>query len=456
MATYKDPVTGGTYTTGAGGKTTGGSAAAGGGINPATGKYEGGDNDNNDRRYQPLAKTSQMSLETARAKADKAFSGLVAPMTLDEIRGRETTAKGLTAQTAEAVYDPAISRQKQTGAAQVSTTKGVVGQRQGFNISTAEQAYVADVQNKVQDRIQEVENNKASYIAQGNLAAADRADSQIQDLNEWNSQMTIAKAQYALQIMSGSREQAGLELQRAKFGLDKKAQEFSEGMANENLAISIAGMTGTYTNPTTGEVNSTLASKQADINNAIAEANLTGFYKDEETVQGEAQRLQSALNERGMVVSERQIDEMIRSNYAQEGLAAARLNNQNQGTSDPEGALDYSNLDFNQAKEKAAQHMADMGLDLDSSTWTLTLNNLAEEYKLPIQNVTDAAGNKFDKVMVDLKTDMENLTRSKRGDDEESENPLFGPNVEPAESLFGGGTYTPSGGPFFPYAPPKF
>ena len=26
MATYKDPVTGGTYTTGAGGKTTGGSA----------------------------------------------------------------------------------------------------------------------------------------------------------------------------------------------------------------------------------------------------------------------------------------------------------------------------------------------------------------------------------------------------------------------------------------------
>jgi len=191
-----------------------------------------------------LTASPRMSLSDARGQADKAFSGLVAPMTLDEIRNREATAQGLTAQTADSVYDPAISRQKQVGAAQVSTTEGVVGQRQGFNISTAEQAYVASVENKVQDAIKEVENTKASYIAQGNLAAADRADAQLQSLNEWNSQMVIAKANYALQIMSGDREQAGLELQRAQAAFQIKQAEAqnirddaSQNLQSEALAL---------------------------------------------------------------------------------------------------------------------------------------------------------------------------------------------------------------------------
>ena len=88
-----------------------------------------------------------MSLDQARGEADKAFSGLVAPMTLEQIRAREAETKAGVEQTASAVYDPNISREKQVGASQVSTAEGVVGQRQGFNISTAEQAFVADVQN---------------------------------------------------------------------------------------------------------------------------------------------------------------------------------------------------------------------------------------------------------------------------------------------------------------------
>lgn len=186
-------------------------------------------------QYQPVSSSSGsqierqlpqgMTLQDAQRQADQAFSGIVAPMTLEEIRAREEQAKAVTKETATSIYDPQISREKQVGGAQVSTAEGVVGQRQGFNISTAEQAFVAGVQDKVTDRIKEVESVKASYIAQGNLAAADRADNQLQQLNEFNTQMTIAKANYALQIMAGNREEARLGLERDRFSLEQKAYD---------------------------------------------------------------------------------------------------------------------------------------------------------------------------------------------------------------------------------------
>lgn len=178
-----------------------------------------------------------MTLNQAKESAEKAFSGLVAPMTLEQIRAREAEAKAGVQQTASAVYDPTISREKQAGASQVSTAEGVVGQRQGFNISTAEQAFVADVQNKVLDRVREVENIKANYISQGNLAAADRADQQLQQLNEWNTQMTIAKAEYALKVMSGNREQAQLELQKASQATQAAQAAAQLELANEELKL---------------------------------------------------------------------------------------------------------------------------------------------------------------------------------------------------------------------------
>jgi len=203
---------------------------------------------------------STMTLAEAQRQADQAFSGIVAPMSLEEIRAREEAAKAVTAETAASIYNPQISREKQTGASQVSTAEGVVGQRQGFNISTAEQAFVADVQNKVQDRIKEVENIKAAYISQGNLAAADRADAQIQLLNEFNTQMTIAKANYALQIMAGNREQAQLELAQAQAKADQAAQNRQLDVAEIEMLSKIPeGKTFTYNGKTYTGMASTAA-----------------------------------------------------------------------------------------------------------------------------------------------------------------------------------------------------
>lgn len=319
MATFIDSATGGTYTTGAGGFTTGGSAKAGGGINPTTGKYDGGSSAQPEQRqFQPL-QPQTMSLDQARGEADKAFSGLVAPMTLEQIRAREAETKAGVEQTASAVYDPNISREKQVGASQVSTAEGVVGQRQGFNISTAEQAFVADVQNKVLDRVREVENIKANYISQGNLAAAERADTQLQQLNEWNTQMTIAKAEYALKVMSGAREDARLGLEQDRFNLEQRAQSFNEGMAEKNLNISIAQLTGDYNG------SPTFAATQAKIENALAEANLTGFYNGSKTLEAVTTEAQLALQREGIDIERDRLSETIRSNRAQEGLSAARL-----------------------------------------------------------------------------------------------------------------------------------
>lgn len=156
--------------------------------------------------------TPSMSLNDARSQADSAFSGLVSPMSLADIRAREAEQKAASEKSATAQFNPQIAQEQKSGMATVSTAQGVTGQNQGFNISTAEAAYLAGTQQEVSQRIKYVEDQKAAAINTGNLAAIQRADDQITKLNEYNNQLTIAKANYALQLMSGNREQAQLEL----------------------------------------------------------------------------------------------------------------------------------------------------------------------------------------------------------------------------------------------------
>jgi len=254
-----------------------------------------------------------MTLNQAKSQAETAFSGIVAPMSLADIRAREEAAQKVIAETASSVYNPQISREKQTGAAQVSTGEGVVGQRQGFNISTAELAFVGDIQNKVQDRIKEVENTKAAYISSGNLAAADRADSQIQQLNEFNSQMIIAKANYALQLMAGNREEASLQLESEKLALDTKAQAFSENIRTKELANSTAALLG-YTD----DGSPTYQATQDKIQNAFEAANITGYYNGTETLAAATAKADIALRRAGLEIDKAQLAEQIRSNRAGE------------------------------------------------------------------------------------------------------------------------------------------
>lgn len=316
MATFYDPVTGGNYTTGAGGRTTGGSAASGGGINPATGKYEGGATQDNAVAAPTITPYSLMSLSDAKAQADKAFSGMVSPMTLEDIRKRETAAQELTAKTAENVYNPQIKGSEALGRGQISTVKGAVGQGSGFNLSTAESTYLNNTQGEVQARTKELVDAKATYIANGNFDAADRADAQIQQLNEYNNQLTMAKANYALSLMSGDRETASLML-------ETQQAAFNQTATLKGLELDVANLVGEY------QGKPTLAAQNAAIQNALAEAGLTGIYQGKETLENRIQNAQIALQKEGIQIDRERLAETIRSNKVQESLAYARLKNDN-------------------------------------------------------------------------------------------------------------------------------
>ena len=258
---------------------------------------------------------STMTLQQAQAQAEQAFSGIVSPMTIEDIRAREREAQAITSRTAESVYNPQIREKERIGMAQVSTAEGVVGQRQGFNISTAELAFVADTQAKVTQAITEVQNQKQAYIDQGNFNAANRADDQLQKLNEFNAQMTMAKANYALQLMGGSREQAQLELEKYKTELQGQKQQFEMSMAEKQLALDIAGLTGEY------DGSPTFAAKQAAIQNAMSAANLTGYYNGKETLAMVTAKADIALRQQGIEIDKARLQETIRANKAQEAIS---------------------------------------------------------------------------------------------------------------------------------------
>ena len=99
-------------------------------------------------------------------------------------------------------------------------------------------------------------------------------------------------------------------------------------MAEKNLNISIAQLTGDYNG------SPTFAATQAKIENALAEANLTGFYNGSKTLEAVTTEAQLALQREGIDIERDRLSETIRSNRAQEGLSAARLASES-GKNDP-------------------------------------------------------------------------------------------------------------------------
>lgn len=150
--------------------------------------------------------------QTPQQEAESMLSGMTSPMTLDQIRTREAGEREARRNSANALFDPTISRERIKGAGQVSSAEGVTGQAQGFNISTAETQYINNVQNQVADRISEIEKSKADWIATGDFEAAKRADTAIAQLSEYQNNLIIKKAELALSIGASRRSDAELDI----------------------------------------------------------------------------------------------------------------------------------------------------------------------------------------------------------------------------------------------------
>lgn len=180
--------------------------------------------------YDPTKNYTQTTSSTTPSSGLGSFedftSGLESPMSLEDIRAREAREREQRRIAAEAMFAPQIRRQEELGEMQVSSGKGVTGQSMGFNISTAEVAFIDNLQQKADQRVQEIEKAKSAYISSGDLAAADRADKAIQQLNDYNNQLIMAKMDYAL-------KKFGVEQEQTKLNLTQFAQlaEIPEGMS---------------------------------------------------------------------------------------------------------------------------------------------------------------------------------------------------------------------------------
>lgn len=169
------------------------------------------------------------------------LSGLVSPMSQEDISSRLTEQRKANALEAESIFTPKIESAKRLGAAQVSTAEGASGISQGFNLSTARLSLINNVQNQVQDRINDIVKQKESYIATGNIQAQQRADEAIAKLQEYNNNLIFKKVELAL-----------------SYGQEQRAQDTSDF----EIAGSLPSGT-TWTSPTTGKVYSGLAKPEA-------------------------------------------------------------------------------------------------------------------------------------------------------------------------------------------------
>ena len=249
--------------------------------------------------------TANMTLSEAQKTAGDTFNGLASPMSLSDIRAAEAAQKAAVRTGAEAQFNPQIAAEQQAGKTTLSSAVGATGQRQGFNLSTAESAYLAGVQSDINGRIKAVEDQKAAAISSGDLAAITRADDNISKLTDMNNNIAIAKANYALQLLSGNREQQTLEL-------NKEGQAFDQENAKKQLSLSIAQSLGYFDDGTP-----TFQAKQAQIENAYNQANLSGVMSDgSQTLAAKTAALDYELRKQGIEIDRAQLAETIRNNKA--------------------------------------------------------------------------------------------------------------------------------------------
>lgn len=265
----------------------------------------------------PTDTTTPMTVLTPdqiQEQTNTAFSGMVSPMSIDEIRAQQAKSEAASAQTAEATYNPQIATETTSGARAVGAAEGQAagaGAGAGSGAGSAQIAFLASVQQNVNDRIAAIQKEKEAAINQGQVNAANIAQASIDKLNEYNNNLLIAKANYAISLM-------GQNLQAAQFNEQVKTNEQNYEIAKSNLAINLANLTGKM-----ADGSPTYQAQQDKINNALKEADIRGYYKGEKTLARMIADADIELRKEGIAIDKSQLAESIRHNKASEGIEAA-------------------------------------------------------------------------------------------------------------------------------------
>jgi len=288
---------------------------------------------------------------TTQNTTNKLFADYQTGLSKEDITSREEQARELRRQQADIMFAPRLQRAEDLNAAQISTAKGVVGQRQGFNISTAEQQYIATLEAKAEERIKQIEKEKENYIATGDFNASQRADASLRDLREVQNNLLFKKVEVAMQL---------------------GAQEIQKSQFEDRMKLDMANALGHF-----DDGSSTFAAQQAKIADAYARANITGLYDSGdgkgliETLAAKTSRLDNELRKKGIKIQWAQLNESIRSNMAREAK---------DGVVNAAGAIKYTGDLQTNIKLIANKmiNLKDSGM-MNDETWDLYMDELITE-----------------------------------------------------------------------------
>jgi len=302
------------------------------------------------------------------------FPEIQKPATLAEIRAGEDyqAARERRVESATRLFDPLLREARAVGEAREGATGVQSSIARGLGVSSARLSLARRVQKETEQRIDDLEKKRQEYIDQGLWQEAEFMLQEKNNMIKFNNEILMQKAQFL-------KEE---ERFQKTFGLQEQQFEFSKEQAKKEMAINIANLTGIY------ESDPTFAAKQAEIQNALDEAQLTGIYEGEETLAAETARLDRALRERGIVIQENQLREMIRHNKASEARLAGEVDK-------------YAGLS---EAEKARRQIIDESvkriIDLDKATnnkdvryneWQATVTSLVESGVYDTPEAADAA-----------------------------------------------------------------
>ena len=165
----------------------------------------------------------------------------------DRIAEEQASAREARRAQAESIFGPRIARAEDIGRKQVGTAEGASGQRAGFNLSTAESTFIKGVQDEVDARISEIQQQRDAYIAVGDANALQRADAALAQLEDKKTQMMLNKANYALGIFGAEQDQVGTDIQLMKALNDIPAGETIEIGGREYTGIGVADIDPFFT-----------------------------------------------------------------------------------------------------------------------------------------------------------------------------------------------------------------
>lgn len=148
---------------------------------------------------------------SAEVTADSLLSGFQSAITPEQIRAREMQEREQNKLIAEGLFNPKIAEAKKLGEARVGSTEAQFGVGRGLGLSTAETSFINSIQKEVDQRVSDIEAQKAAFIASGNFQAAQQADQSLLALQEQSNNLVLKKAELALALRGQETTQLNAE-----------------------------------------------------------------------------------------------------------------------------------------------------------------------------------------------------------------------------------------------------